>query len=103
MLPTTERLPLGEARMSEKYSKEFLDRLRREWLGGSAVIFGADRNKEDHRAISKWILGLLNQETLSEEDELMVSRVYHSLNFDIPFAATASVRAELLHIVRMKI
>ena len=40
---------------------------------------------------------------MSESEELIVNLVHHSLNFDIPFKVTASVRAELLHEVRMKI
>jgi hypothetical protein len=87
----------------QKDNRESLDRLKSEWMSGSAIIFRADNNKEDHQAISKWILGLLDQETRSEDEELIVSLVYHGLNFDIPLKATASVRAELLQMVRMKI
>jgi hypothetical protein len=89
--------------MVQKYSREFLDRLKSEWKSGSVIIFRADSNKEDHQAISKWILGLLVQETRSEDEERIVNLVYHGLNFDIPFEATSSVRAELLQMVRMKI
>ena len=87
----------------QKYSREFLDRLKSEWMSGSVVIFGADGNKEDHPALSRLILRLLDQETRSEDEDLIVSLVYHSLNFDIPFKATASVRAEMLKMVRRKI
>jgi hypothetical protein len=51
-------------------SREFLDRLKSEWMSGSAIIFQDDSNKEDHQAISKWILGLLDQEARSEDEEL---------------------------------
>ena len=87
----------------QKYSREFSDRLKSEWMSGSAIIFQADGNKEDHQAISKWILGLLDQETRSDDEELIFNLVYHSLNFDIPFKATACPRAELLRMVRLKI
>jgi transcriptional regulator CtsR len=87
----------------QETAREYLDRVKSEWVNGSAFIFGADSNKEDHQAISKWILGLLDQEVRSEEEECIVRLVYHSLNFDIPFRATASVRAELLQMVRIKI
>jgi hypothetical protein len=80
-----------------------LDRLKSEWMTGSTAIFQADGNKEDHQAISKWIVGLLDQGTRSEDGELIFNLVYHSLNFDIPFKATASARAELLQRVRLKI
>ena len=87
----------------QKHSREFSDRLKSEWMSGSAVIFQADGNKEDHQAISQWVQGLLDRETRSEDDELIFNLVYHSLNFDIPFKATASARADLLRMVRLKI
>ena len=77
----------------QKHSREFLDRLKSEWMSGSAIIFQADGNKEDHQAISQWILALLDRKTRSEDDELIFNLVYHSLNFDIPFKATACPRA----------
>jgi hypothetical protein len=97
-----DRAQIKKRHMKEN-SREFLDRLKSEWMSGSAIIFQADSNKEDHQAISKWILGLLDQEAMSEDEELIVSFAYHSLNFDVPFKATASERAELLQRVRMKI
>jgi hypothetical protein len=87
----------------QKYSREFLDCLKSEWSSGSAVIFQADSNKEDHQAIRKWVLELLSQETRSEDEELILNYVYHGLNFDIPFEATAGIRAKLLQTVRTKI
>jgi hypothetical protein len=89
--------------MVQKDSREFLDRLKFEWMSGSVVVFRADANKEDHHAISRWILGLLDQETRSEDEDVIINCLYHGLNFDIPFEATAGFRAELLQMVRLKI
>jgi len=55
--------------------RECLDRLKSEWVNGSAIIFRADSNKEDHQANSKWVLGLLDQEARSEEEEYIVNLV----------------------------
>jgi hypothetical protein len=90
-------------RTVQGHIRKYLDRLKSEWMNGSAIIFRDDSNKEDHQAISRWILGLLDQETRSNDEELIVSLVYHSLNCDIPFKATASERAKLLQLVRAKI
>ena len=54
---------------------ECLDRLKSEWVNGSAIIFRADSNEEDHQAIGKWVLGLLDQEARSEEEEYIVNLV----------------------------
>jgi len=89
--------------MAQMNRRDLLNILKSEWVAGSTQIFREDCNKEDHQAISKWILGLLDQETMSESEELIVNLLHHSLNFDIPFKATASVRAELLQEVRIKI
>ena len=87
----------------QNHNREYLDRLKSEWMNGSAIILRDDSNKKDHQSISKWIEGLLDQETRSNDEDLIVSLVYHSLNFDIPFKATASERAKLLQLVRAKI
>jgi hypothetical protein len=55
--------------------RECLDRLKSEWVNRSAIIFRADSNQEDHQAISKWVLGLLDQEARSEEEEYIVNLV----------------------------
>jgi len=52
-----------------------LDRLKSEWVNRSAIIFRADSNEEDHQAIGKWVLGLLDQEARSEEEEYLVNLV----------------------------
>ena len=55
--------------------RECLDRLKSEWVNRSAIIFRADSNEEDHQAIGKWVLGLLDQEARSEEEEYIVNLV----------------------------
>lgn len=82
----------------DRRSEEQMRKLRKEWTDGGFVVLKGD----DHKEIDRWILRLLDKKTRSDEEEYIVSRVDHSLNFDIPFQATNVVRDDLLHIVRMK-
>jgi hypothetical protein len=87
----------------DRRNKEQMQDLKKEWVGGGRFVLRDDDHPEDHREIHNWLLELLDKEERSDEDEYIASCVHHSLNFDIPFAATKGVRRELLNIVRMKI
>lgn len=81
--------------------------LKGEWLGGAQIVLREDELKTDHPAINQWVSMLLNKnaaapDDLSSDENLIVSLVYYSLNFDIPFEATAGVRRQLLSAVRTK-
>ena len=47
--------------MAQMSRRNLLNILKSEWVAGSAQIFREDYKKEDHQAISKWILGLLDK------------------------------------------
>ena len=77
--------------------------LKAEWVGGGEIILKADRQTEDHGDIYKWVLDFLDNGSRDPDYGYFLSTLYHSLNFDIPFEATSSVREELLQMARMKI
>jgi len=77
--------------------------LKNEWLGFGCFVLKDDLNTSDHAEIDKWIMDLLSKKSRSKEDEYVVHCINHACTSDIPFKATASIRAELLSIVRMKI
>ncbi|MDR6293920.1 MULTISPECIES: hypothetical protein [Inquilinus] len=77
--------------------------LRREWAEGGRVVLQDDANGSDHSIVHHWIMRLIDGEIVDDDRDGILSLVYHSLNFDIPFAATKGVRDELLQVVRMKI
>jgi CHAT domain-containing protein len=87
----------------DKRNKKQMPELKKEWLNGSKIVLQDDDYPKDHAEINDWIISLIGKEARSDEKEYIVSCVYHSLSFDIPFAATKAIRGELLHIVRMKI
>ncbi len=84
-------------------NKEQMQDLKQEWTEGGRFVLRDDDHPKDHREIHNWLLEFLDKEERSDEDEYIVTCVYHSLNFDIPFKATKGVRSELVNIVRMKI
>ena len=77
--------------------------LRVEWINSGFLVLGDDDHQQDHPNINRWIIDFLNKKELEGDELLIVSLICHSLNFDIPFKATKSVRSHLLRTVRMKI
>jgi hypothetical protein len=77
--------------------------LRQEWTEGGRLVLQDDANGGDHGDLTRWVVRLVDGDIADDERDGILSLVYHSLNFDIPFAATKGVRDELLHVVRMKI
>jgi hypothetical protein len=77
--------------------------LRQEWSEGGRLVLQDDADGGDHSIVHHWIMRLIDGEIVDDDRDGILSLVYHSLNFDIPFAATKGVRDELLHVVRMKI
>lgn len=75
--------------------------LRQEWSEGGRIVLQDDADGSDHSAVHRWVARLIDGDIA--DDDGILSLVHHSLNFDIPFAATRGVREELLHVVRMKI
>jgi hypothetical protein len=86
-----------------KTNQEILDELKSEWRDGSTIILDADDHRGDHCKIKQWVARFLEEGARNEDDKLLLNRIYHSLNFDIPFRATANVRAELLEHVRARL
>jgi hypothetical protein len=87
----------------DRRNKKQMQDLKQEWIESGRFVLRDDDHPKDHTEIHNWLLEFLDKEERSDEDEYIASCVYHSLNFDIPFPATKSVRCELLNIVRMKI
>lgn len=77
--------------------------LRKEWTELAGFVFQDDANGSDHSDIRHWVVRLIDGDIADDDRDGILSLVYHSLNFDIPFAATKGVRDELLHVVRMKL
>ncbi|WP_395680510.1 hypothetical protein [Inquilinus sp.] len=77
--------------------------LRREWAEGGRIVLQDDAEGGDHSAVHHWIVRLLDGDIADDDRDGILSLVYHSLNFDIPFAATKGVRDELLQVVRTKL
>lgn len=77
--------------------------LRQEWSEGGRIVLQDDADGGDHSIVHHWIVRLIDGDIADDDRDGILSLVYHSLNFDIPFAATKGVRDELLHVVRMKI
>jgi hypothetical protein len=77
--------------------------LRQEWAEGGRLVLQDDADGSDHGIVDHWIARLIDGDIADADKDGILSLVYHSLNFDIPFAATKDVRDELLHLVRMKI
>ncbi|MGF6229841.1 hypothetical protein QFZ27_003796 [Inquilinus ginsengisoli] len=77
--------------------------LRQDWTEGGRLVLQDDANGDDHGIVHHWVVRLIDGDIADDERDSILSLVYHSVNFDIPFAATKGVRNELLHVVRMKI
>jgi len=76
--------------------------LKVEWINSGFLVLGDDDHQQDHAEINCWIIDLLSKNELIGDEISIVSLVYHSLSFDIPFKATKSIRNDLLRTVRMK-
>lgn len=89
--------------MSE-WTKEQIDALGSEWARGGQFVLGDDLDRKDRLEIEHWIAHFI-VESVGENDSergYILSLIYHSLNFDIPFEATRGVREDLLRIIRAK-
>lgn len=82
---------------------EELAALKKEWIEGGRHVLQDDADGSDHSVVHHWVVRLIDGGILDDDRDGILSLVHHSLNFDIPFAATKGVRDELLHVVRMKI
>lgn len=79
------------------------DPLAMEWKSCGRLVLQDDDDPRDHDAIDRWIMELIDRPSGSPEDDHIRSLVYHSLNFDIPFAATRNVRERLMDLVRKRL
>ncbi|MBK1842269.1 hypothetical protein JHL17_33220 [Azospirillum sp. YIM B02556] len=86
----------------DRMSRDQIESLKREWMDGGCHVLEDDDDKTDLEEVNNWIINFLDQDAMNDKDGYVVSRIYHSLNFDIPFAATKQIRDELIHVVRMK-
>ncbi|UPA28051.1 hypothetical protein K6301_23925 (plasmid) [Shinella oryzae] len=57
----------------------------------------------DLEAIQEWVSWFIVNGRQDQDYELILSRIDHSLNLDIPFAATSTVRESLISTVRSKL
>ncbi|OWJ57080.1 hypothetical protein [Inquilinus limosus] len=83
--------------------RDELAALRKEWVECGRAVLQADADGGDHSILHHWVVRLIDGDIADDDRDGILSLVYHSLNFDIPFAATRGVREELRHVVRMKI
>lgn len=77
--------------------------LRSEWIGGGRLVVGDDSSPSDQDSIYRWVLTFIDGGADDPDYGVVLGLVYHSLNFDIPFSATKSVRDDLMHMARTKL
>ncbi len=84
------------------WNEDLLRHLSTDWARSGRSVVADDDSPIDHRDIEDWVAHFIedNHQTDGDERGLILALIYHSLNFDIPFAATRNVRAELLQIAR---
>lgn len=77
--------------------------LRREWVSGGRLVVGDDPSPSDHDSVYHWVLHFIDGNGDDPDYASIMGIIFHSLNFDIPFSATKSVRNDLMHIARRKL
>ncbi|WP_018045111.1 hypothetical protein [Methylobacterium sp. 88A] len=77
--------------------------LRSEWITGGRLVVGDDPSPSDHEAVYRWVLDFMDGGADDPDYGTVLGLIYHSLNFDIPFSATKSVRDDLMHMARRKL
>ncbi|KGM32749.1 hypothetical protein [Inquilinus limosus] len=83
--------------------RDELAALRKEWVESGRSVLQDDAGGGDQSVLHHWVVRLIDGDIVDDDRDGILSLVYHSLNFDIPFAATRGVREELRHVIRMKI
>ncbi|SEP46262.1 hypothetical protein SAMN04487843_12338 [Methylobacterium sp. ap11] len=76
--------------------------LEREWRDLGGFVVQDDPDPADHDAIHAWVLDFIDSGVDDPDDPYVHGLIGHSLDFDIPFAATERVRGELMTIARRK-
>ena len=77
--------------------------LRSEWITGGRLVVRDDSSPSDHDSVYDWVLTYIDDGADDPDYGVVLGLVYHSLNFDIPFSATKSVRDDLMRISRRKL
>lgn len=77
--------------------------LRSEWITGVRLVVGDDSSPSDHESVYRWVLNFIDRSADDPDYSTVLGLIYHSLNFDIPFSATQSVRDDLMHMARRKL
>lgn len=77
--------------------------LRSEWISGGWLVVRDDASPSDHESVYRWVLDVIDGHVDDPDHSVIITTIYHSLNFDIPFSATKSVRDELMSMARRKL
>lgn len=80
--------------------REQIQFLQKEWNEIGRLVLRDHGVEEDLESVHEWISLFIVNGKGDESFELILSYIEHSLNLDIPFAATARVRETLIAMVR---
>jgi len=79
---------------------DYINYLQREWSLSGTLVLRDHGVESDLKAIHEWVSWFIVNGAGDKEYELILSHIDHSLNLDIPFAATFTVREALISAVR---
>ncbi len=82
---------------------DYIGYLQQEWSISGAFVLRNHGVGSDLEAIHEWISWFILNGRRDQEYELILSRIDHSLNLDIPFSATSAVRESLISTARSKL
>ena len=82
---------------------DYIDYLKREWALSGALVLRDHGVESDLGAIHEWVSWFIVNGSGDPEYELILSYIDHSLNLDIPFAATSTVRESLISAARSRL
>ncbi|WP_247221334.1 hypothetical protein [Shinella oryzae] len=82
---------------------DYIGYLQQEWSISGALVLRDHGVGSDLEAIQEWVSWFIVNGRQDQDYELILSRIDHSLNLDIPFAATSTVRESLISTVRSKL
>lgn len=76
--------------------------LQREWNEIGRLVLRDHGVEDDLQSVHEWVSWFIVNGKGEERFELILSYIDHSLNLDIPFAASARVRETLIAIARQR-
>lgn len=84
-------------------TQEEVDYIQREWADLGRLVLRDHGVVNDLEAIYRWVGWFIANGAQDEDYALILSHAYHSLNLDIPFAATHNVREKLIAAARFRL